>query len=76
MNEELFFQKIAEALDSNTGLSRGQPLGSLAEWDSLGILSILDFFEGEGVDVDLNDLREAQTTDDLLNLARPIVGGV
>lgn len=76
MNEQQFLQMIAEALDSSVALSRGLSLESLAEWDSLGVLSILDFLESEGVNVELDQLRDAQTTDDLIYLAASIVENV
>lgn len=73
MKVEQFFQKVAEALDSGATLSRGQLLESVEGWDSLGILSILDLLEGEGVTIDLDELRSAQSTDDLLRLAASIL---
>lgn len=76
MNVEEFFQKVAEALDSSAALVRGQTLESVEGWDSLGILAILDLLESGGVAVDLDELRAAQTTDDLLRLAGSLVEGV
>lgn len=73
MNINQFFDKVAEALDSGSSLGRGQALDTVEGWDSLGMLSILDLLEGEGVSVDLEELRAAQTTDDLLRLAGPLV---
>jgi hypothetical protein len=73
MNVDEFFQKVAEALDSSDELARGQALESVEGWDSLGILAILDLLEGGGVSVDLDELRAAQTTDDLLRLAGSMV---
>ncbi len=73
MNVEEFFQKVAEALDSSAALVRGQTLESVEGWDSLGILAILDLLESGGVTVDLDELRAAQTTDDLLRLAGSLV---
>lgn len=73
MNVEEFFQRVAEALDSSSDLTLGQALDSVEGWDSLGILSILDLLESGGVTVDLDELRAAKTTDDLLRLAGPMV---
>ena len=73
MNVEQFFQKVAEALDCSSTLSRGQTLDSVEGWDSLGILSILDLLESGGVAIDLEELRSAKTTDDLLRLAGSMV---
>jgi hypothetical protein len=75
MSVEEFFQKVAEALDSSAELSLGQALDSVEGWDSLGILAILDLLESGGVPVDLDELRAAQTTDDLLRLAGSMVEG-
>jgi hypothetical protein len=76
MNVEQFFQKVAEALDTSTELRRGQTLDSVEGWDSLGILAILDLLESGGVPVDLDELRSAHTTDDLLRLAGSMVEAV
>jgi|LauGreDrversion4_2_1035121.scaffolds.fasta_scaffold05920_10 hypothetical protein len=76
MDVEQFFQKVSEALDSSAELGRGQALDSVEGWDSLGILAILDLLESGGVSVDLDELRAAQTTDDLLRLAGSMVEGV
>jgi len=73
MKVEQFLNKVAEALDSGVTLVRGQSLDSVEGWDSLGILSILDLFESEGVKVDLEALRSAQSTDDLLRLAASVL---
>jgi hypothetical protein len=76
MNVEEFFRIVSEALDSTAELTRGQTLESVEGWDSLGILSILDLLESGGVSVDLDELRAAQTTDDLLRLAGSMVDGL
>lgn len=76
MNVEEFFQRVAEALDSSAEIARGQALDSIEGWDSLGILAILDLLESGGVTIDLDELRAAQTTDDLLRLAGSLVEGL
>lgn len=73
MKVEQFFHKVADALDSGVRLTRGQSLESIEGWDSLGLLAVLDFLEGEGVTINLDELRSAQTTDDLLRLAASIL---
>jgi len=42
-------------------------------WDSLGMLSVLEFLESGGVSVDLDELRAVKTADDLLQLAKPML---
>lgn len=74
MTAEEFLQKVAAALDTPSELSTGQILEGVEGWDSLGILSILDLLEQQGVSVDIDDLRNAQTTDDLLKIASKVIG--
>ena len=74
MNVEEFFKKVAEALDTSETLTCGQGLDTVEGWDSLGVLVIFELMESEGVTVNLDDLHDAKTTDDLLRLAGSLVG--
>jgi hypothetical protein len=69
MNVETFLAKVAEVLDHDGELLRGQSLEDIEVWDSLGILSVVDLLEELGADVDIDALSKIATTDDLIALA-------
>ena len=73
MNEEEFLLRISEVLESESKIGRGSDLASVDGWDSLGMLSVLEFLESGGVSVDLDELRAVKTADDLLQLAKPML---
>ncbi len=73
MKIEEFLSKVAAALDHPDELCLGQALEEIDGWDSLGILSLLDLMEQEGVVVNLDQLREAKTTDDLVKMASSVI---
>jgi acyl carrier protein len=73
MKIEEFLSKVAAALDHPDELRLGQALEEIDGWDSLGILSLLDLMEQEGVVVNLDQLREAKTTDDLVTMASSVL---
>lgn len=69
MNSSEFLAKVAEVLDHDGELSKGQDLADIEVWDSLGILSVLDLLEEMGVELDIDALSDLQTTDELIALA-------
>jgi acyl carrier protein len=69
MNNVAFFARVAEALDYEGVIERGQELAALEMWDSLGILSIIDLLEEIGIEVDIDALSKLETTDELIALA-------
>jgi acyl carrier protein len=69
MDSGTFLAKVAEVLDHDGKLTKGQALDSVEVWDSLGILSVVDLLEELGADVDIDALSNIQTTDDLIVLA-------
>ncbi len=69
MNSAEFLAKVADVLEYEGSLSRGQSLEDIEVWDSLGILSVVDLLEEIGADVDIEQLSNLVTTDDLIAIA-------
>jgi acyl carrier protein len=64
-----FLAKVAEVLDYDREIVRGQNLEDIDVWDSLGILSIVELLEELGADVDIDTINNLKTTDELIALA-------
>lgn len=69
MDSKTFLEKVAEALDYEEPITKGQSLDEIEMWDSLGILSIVDLLEELGTEIDIDALGEIETTDELIALA-------
>ncbi|AJE98114.1 hypothetical protein [Pandoraea apista] len=68
-----FLARIADALDYDGKLVKGQNLEEIDVWDSLGILSIVELLEEMGVEVDINTINNLKTTDDLIAVAGNVI---
>lgn len=75
MSVDEFLRKLTEALEATDMLKPGQALAEVDTWDSLGILAVVSLYEELGVKINLETLSGAQTTDDLVKLASPALGG-
>jgi acyl carrier protein len=69
MNSADFLAKVAEALEYEGTLSMGQSLDDVDVWDSLGILSVVDLLEEIGAEVDIDQLSNLTTVDELIAIA-------
>jgi acyl carrier protein len=69
MNSAEFLVKVADVLEYDGILSKGQSLEDIDVWDSLGILSVVDLLEEIGAEVDIEQLSNLVTTDDLIAIA-------
>ena len=69
MDIATFLAKVAEVLDYDREIVRGQNLEDIDVWDSLGILSIVELLEELGADVDIDTINNLKTTDELIALA-------
>jgi acyl carrier protein len=69
MDSSAFLAKVAEVLEYDGEITRGQDLGSIDMWDSLGILSIVELLEDLGAEVEIDTLNNIETTDELIALA-------
>ncbi|MFZ6864531.1 hypothetical protein ACO0K7_18020 [Undibacterium sp. Ji67W] len=73
MNRIVFLKRVAETLDYEGTLEKGQPMESIDGWDSLGILSMIELFSDLGADVDIDAFSKLKTVDDLIALAGKLV---
>jgi acyl carrier protein len=69
MNSAGFLAKVAEVLEYEGILSTGQSLNDIDVWDSLGILSVVDLLEEIGAEVDIDQLSNLATVDELIAIA-------
>lgn len=69
MDSATFLAKVAEVLDYDGDITRGQNLEDIDMWDSLGILSIVELLEELGAEVDIDTINNLKTTDELIALA-------
>lgn len=75
MDSTAFLTKVAEVLEYDGGITRGQNLEDIDMWDSLGILSIVELLEELGAEVEIDTLTNLKTTDELIALAGDAVSG-
>ncbi len=68
MDSATFLAKVAEVLDYDGDITRGQNLEDIDMWDSLGILSIVELLEELGAEVDIDTINNLKTTDELIAL--------
>lgn len=71
MTESGFLDELGVILDRPGPLARGQKLGEIETFDSLGILNIMALFDTLGLEIEPSRIAEAATTDDLLDIAGP-----
>lgn len=69
MDSTTFLAKVAEVLEYDGQIGRGQDLEDIDMWDSLGILSIVELLEDLGAEVDIDTINNLKTTDELIALA-------
>jgi acyl carrier protein len=69
MDSSTFLAKVAEVLEYDGEITRGQNLDDIDMWDSLGILSIVELLEELGAEVEIDTLNNIKTTDELIALA-------
>lgn len=68
MDSATFLAKVAEVLEYDGEINRGQNLEDIDMWDSLGILSIVELLEDLGAEVDIDTINNLKTTDELIAL--------
>lgn len=69
MDSTTFLAKVAEVLEHDGVITRGQNLEDIEMWDSLGILSIVELLEELGAEVDIDTINNLKTSDELIALA-------
>lgn len=69
MTESEYLAELGAILDCPGPLVRGQRLGELETFDSLGVLNIMSLLDTLGLEVEPQQITEAETADDLIALA-------
>jgi len=69
MSEAEFLEAIAEALDTEMELSRDTILDDIDEYDSIGVLSLMSYFDEIGIKVSPSDFETFEKVEDLIKLA-------
>ena len=75
MTQQEFLEGIAEALDCEMELSGDTILDDIDEYDSIGVLSLMSYFDELGIKVSPNDFEKFETVQDLINLAGDKIDG-
>lgn len=71
MTEELFLEKMADILDAEDDVTMDVVLADIEEWDSLSVVSYVAMANTScGKKVNVKDVREAVTIQDLYNLLK------
>ena len=68
MNADEFIAKLTETLATETELTINTSLDEIEEWDSLGILSVIELIETYSSDIELESIYNSKTVGDLLAL--------
>jgi acyl carrier protein len=71
MNRSEFLKSLAELLQEDPAtVTPETPMESIAAWDSMGMLTVIAFFDRDiGVQVDVDLLRKCGTLGDVMALA-------
>jgi len=68
MEREQILEKIEELLDTEI-LTENQPLGSVVEYDSMGILILMEWYDSLGVNVNPGEFMDFNVVSDLIDRA-------
>lgn len=69
MDKHTFLSKLAEILDYDGVITENQEVATIDVWDSLGILSVLEFMSEIGVKIEPDDLYTISNISQILELA-------
>ena len=69
MDKHTFLSKLAEILDYDGVITENQEVATIDVWDSLGILSVLEFMSEMGVKIEPEDLYTISNISQILELA-------
>lgn len=71
MTQEQFLIQLSDAMQRDEILSADMRLDSIEEWDSLAVVSLISLYDQLfKLHVNGNTLRECQSVQDLINLAK------
>ena len=69
MTSENFITKLAELMDTDAALDMSTKLADIEDWDSLSMVSFFSFCNTQGRRVTADEIKSAQTVEDLFKLA-------
>ena len=70
MKKNEFLTAMEDVLQMEDELTETQVLTELDEWDSLSKMAVMAYYKKNfGIEISLNDLKDLQSVQDLINLA-------
>ena len=75
MTKDEFLEGVAEALDCEMELTEDTLLDDIDEYDSIGVLSLMSYFDEIGIKVSPNEFEKFEKVQDLINLAGDKIDG-
>lgn len=73
MNKFEFLTRLAEALDHDGVIQSDQNVESIPEWDSLGILSVIELLADLDIKVKPEALKEIKNISELVEIVRTAI---
>lgn len=70
MKTQELLEYIQDALQRDETLEPTMHLSDVEEWDSLAIISLITLYDGFGIKLSGNTLRECKSVGDLITLAK------
>ena len=68
MTAEDFIKKLADLMDTDAALTLATKLADVEDWDSLSMVSFFSFCNTQGRKVSADEIKSAQTVEDLFKL--------
>ncbi len=69
MTKQEFLEELAEVIDTEIELNEDTNLDEIDEYDSIAILSLINFYDELGVKVKPSDFENLKKVSDLIKLA-------
>lgn len=69
LTAENFIKKLADLMDTDAALTLATKLADIEDWDSLSMVSFFSFCSTQGRTVTADEIKSAQTVNDLFKLA-------
>ena len=73
MNQKEFLSRLADAIDYEGVIEVNQDIESITEWDSLGILSVIELLSDLGVKVNPDALQKVGNISELLEIVGHLI---
>lgn len=70
MSSENFIKKLADLMDTDAALTLATKLADVEDWDSLSMVSFFSFCNTQGRKVSADEIKSAQTVEDLFKLVK------